>query len=97
MNDYLKDIINELGISTYDDFPEMMKVRSNKNSVCSYVIVEVDRERLDIIYPILRLTDNVLYCDYISGTNRLVLMLYGTQYSELQKSFPVKSLVLREF
>lgn len=85
MNDYLKDIINDLGITTYDDFPDMMKVRSNKNSVCSYVIVEVDREKLDIIYPILRLTDNVLYCDYISGTNRLVLMLYGTQYSEIAK------------
>jgi CheY-like chemotaxis protein len=85
MNDYLKDIIQDSGISPFDDFPGMNKSRDNKNSVCSYCIVEVEREKLDIIYPIIRLTDNVLFCDYISGTNRLVLMLYGTQYTEIDK------------
>ena len=85
LNDFLKDIIQDSGIASIEEFQNVHDVRSIKNTVCSYVIVEVDREHLDIIYPVLKLTDNVLYCDYISGTNQLVLMLNGTQYSEIDK------------
>lgn len=85
MNDYLKEAIQETGVTSTDDFVGMNTLRDNKKAVCSYCILEVEREHLDTLYPIIKLTDNVLFCDYISGTNRLVLMLYGTQFKEIDR------------
>ncbi|RJP70986.1 MAG: response regulator [Ignavibacteriales bacterium] len=85
LNDNIKDIISSVGITMFDDLPEMSKVRDSRKSVCSYVLVDVDRERLQEIYPVLRLTENVLYCDYISGKYNLVLMVHGPQFSEIDK------------
>ncbi len=85
LNENIKDIINAAGIAMFDDMPGMNKLRDNKKSVCSYVMVDIDREKLEDIYPVLRLTENVLYCDYIAGLNSLVLMVYGTQFSEIDK------------
>lgn len=85
LNDNIKDIINTAGIAMFDDIPNMSKVRDNKKSVCSYVLVDIDREKLETIFPILKLTENVLYCDFISGKYSLVLMVYGTQFSEIDK------------
>ncbi len=85
LNDNIKDIISSVGITMFDDIPEMSKVRDSRKSVCSYVLVDVDRERLQEIYPILRLTENVLYCDYISGKYNLILMVHGPQFSEIDK------------
>ncbi|MCX6149612.1 MAG: response regulator [Ignavibacteriales bacterium] len=85
LNDNIRDIINSAGISMFEDMPGMNKVRDNKKSVCSYVLVDVDREKLEDVYPVLRLTENVLYCDYISGKYNLVLMVHGTQFSEIDK------------
>jgi DNA-binding Lrp family transcriptional regulator len=63
----------------------MSKIRDSHKSVCSYVLLNVDREKLEIVYPILKLTDNVLYCDYAEGSSDLILMVYGTQFSEIDK------------
>jgi len=85
LNDNIKDIISSIGITMFDDIPEMSKVRDSRKSVCSYVLVDVDREKLQEIYPVLRLTENILYCDYISGKYNLVLMVHGPQFSEIDK------------
>lgn len=85
LNDNIKEIINAAGISMFDDMPGMSKERDSKKSVYSYVLLSVDREKLEQLYPILRLTENVLYCDYITGQYNLVLMIYGTQFSEIDK------------
>jgi CheY-like chemotaxis protein len=85
LNENIREIINAAGIAMFDDMPGMNRMRDNKKSVCSYVVLDIDREKLEDIYPILRLTENVLYCDYIAGMNSLVLMVYGTQFSEIDK------------
>ena len=85
LNDNIKDIINSAGITLFDEMQGMNKVRDNKKAVCSYVLVDIDRERLEDVYPVLKLTENVLYCDYISGKYNLILMIYGTQFSEIDK------------
>ncbi len=85
MNDNIKEIINAAGISMFEDGPNAEKLRDSKKSVCSYVIVDIDREKLEDIYPVLRLTENVLYCDYTDGKNSLVLMIHGTQFNEIDK------------
>ena len=85
LNENIKEIIHAAGISLFEDIPAMSKVRDSRKSVCSYVLLDVDREMLDKIYPILKLTDNVLYCDYTEGSYNLILMIYGTQFSEIDK------------
>lgn len=85
LNDNIREIINAAGITLFEDVPGMSKVRDSKKSVYSYVLLDVEREKLDTIYPILRLTENVLYCDYTTGNYNLILMIFGTQFSEIDK------------
>ncbi len=85
LNDNIREIINAAGITLFEDVPGMSKVRDSKKSVYSYVLLDVEREKLDTIYPILRLTENVLYCDYTTGNYNLILMVFGTQFSEIDK------------
>ncbi|MDR3627163.1 MAG: response regulator [Ignavibacteriaceae bacterium] len=85
LNDNIKEIVNAVGIGLFDDMHGMNKIRDSHKSVCSYILLNVDREKLDNIYPILKLTDNILYCDYTEGSYNLILMVYGTQFSEIDK------------
>jgi len=94
LSENIKEIINAAGITMFDDMPGMNRQRDNKKSVCSYVVIDVDRESLTNLYPVLRLTENVLYCDYISGQSTLVLMLFGTQFSEIDRIIEKKIISL---
>lgn len=85
MNDNIRDIVQSAGITLFEDIPEMSKIRDSKKAVYSYVLLDIDRERLEQIYPVLRLTDNVLYCDYTVGRFNLILLVYGTQFSQIDK------------
>ncbi len=85
LNDSIKEIISTAGITLSEDLPGSGKVRNSEQSVCSYVLVNVEREKLDDIYPVLRLYENVLYCDYTTGKYNLVLMVHGTHFSEIDK------------
>lgn len=83
LNDNIKDIINSVGISLSDEMPG--NVRNSKNSVCSYVLAEVEREKIADIYPVLKLTDSVVYCDFTSGKYNIIMMVAGTQFSQIDK------------
>jgi DNA-binding response OmpR family regulator len=85
LNDNIKEIVNAAGIGLFEDEHGMSKIRDSHKSVCSYILINVDREKLENVYPILKLTDNVLYCDYAEGSSDLILMVYGTQFSEIDK------------
>ena len=85
LNDNIKEIVQAAGISLFEDMQGMSRVRNSNKSVCSYVLLDVDREKLDKVYPILKLTDNILYCDYTEGNYNLILLIYGTQFSEIDK------------
>ncbi len=85
INDNIREIIQSAGITLFEEMPGMSKVRDGKKSVYSYVVLDVDREKLDKVYPILRLTDNVLYCDFTEGSYNLILLIFGTQFSEIDK------------
>jgi len=41
--------------------------------------------KLDKIYPVLRLNENVVYCDYTSGKYNLVLLVSGDYFSGIDK------------
>ncbi|MBU0765666.1 MAG: response regulator [Bacteroidetes bacterium] len=53
--------------------------------VCSYLLLEVEREKLNSVYPVLRLSDNVVYCDYTRGKYNIVMLIHGSYYDELDR------------
>ncbi len=59
--------------------------RNLGNRVCSYVLIEVEKEKLESVYPSLRLNENIVYCDYTSGKFNIVLMIHGSYFSEIDK------------
>lgn len=94
LEDNIKDIIHSAGISLFEENPAMSKERDSKKAVYSYVLLDVDREKLDHVYPILRLTENILYCDYTSGKYNIIMMVFGTQFSEIDKIIENKIITL---
>lgn len=61
------------------------KLRDMGQRVCSYILAEVEKEKLDDIYPTLRLDSNVVYCDYTAGRYNLVLLVTGSYFDEIDK------------
>jgi DNA-binding Lrp family transcriptional regulator len=85
LNENIKDIINSAGISLSTEIPNSGVVRDSKHSVCSYVLVDVEREKIQDIYPILKLTENIVYCDFINGRYNMVMMVSGSQFNQIDK------------
>jgi CheY-like chemotaxis protein len=94
LEDNIKDIIHSAGITLFEDNPAMNKERDSKKAVYSYVLLDVDREKLERIYPVLRLTENILYCDYTTGKYNIIMMVFGTQFSEIDKIIENKIITL---
>ena len=59
--------------------------RDLQKRVCSYLLLEIEPEKLDKLYPVLRLTENVVYCDYTSGKYNMVLFVTGSYFNEIDK------------
>lgn len=58
--------------------------------VCSYVLLEVEREKIEDIYPTLLLDDKIVYCDFTSGKYNLVLLVYGNYYTDIDEFIEYK-------
>jgi DNA-binding Lrp family transcriptional regulator len=97
-NPMLDDSTNQIihvaedALSTDNDGFE--KARELNNLVCSYVLVEVEKEKIDQVYPLLRLNENIVYCDYTSGEFNLVLMIHGSYFDEIDKIIEEKIISL---
>lgn len=61
------------------------KVRDMSQKVASYILMEVEKEKMDEIYPAFRLNDNVVYCDYTNGKSNLVLFVTGCYFDEIDR------------
>jgi len=85
----LEDSTNEI-LQTADDVLanenlEQGKARDMAKRVCSYLLMEVEKEKLDNIFLTLRLSENVIYCDYTTGKFNLVLFVTGNYFDEIDK------------
>ena len=94
--DYLeveKPILDDSTINIIKDAEDVLenevtmadRNRDNSRKVCSYILLEVEREKMDDIYPTLRLDENVVYCDYTTGKYNLVLMVTGSYFDEIDR------------
>ncbi|MBN1696617.1 MAG: response regulator [Spirochaetales bacterium] len=61
------------------------QTRDRKHRVCSYLLVELEHEKLDTIYPVLRLNDRIVYCDCTTGGYDLVLLVTGGDYNDIDR------------
>ncbi|GAB4294352.1 MAG: hypothetical protein Kow0068_19200 [Marinilabiliales bacterium] len=57
--------------------------RDFSRKVCSYILLEVEKESVEKVYPVLKLDDQVVFCDYTSGKYNLVLFVQGSFYSAI--------------
>lgn len=70
------------------------KTRDMSHRICSYVLMEVEREKMDSIYPTLRLDENVVYCDCAVGKYNLVLLVTGAYFDEIDRFVQQKVITL---
>jgi len=61
------------------------KERKMSKKVCSYILLDVEKEKLDKVYPTLKLDENVVFCDYTSGDHSIVLFVQGSFYTDIDK------------
>ena len=78
LDDSLKNILNVFSIDSSD-----FQMREFSNAVSAYVLVEIEKNKLESIYPTLYFDDNVIHCDYTDSRYNLVLLVHGTQFSEI--------------
>lgn len=62
-----------------------VRQRDLSRRVTSYLLVEAERERMNDIYPALRLDEQVVYCDYTDGRYNLVLMVTGSYFDDIDR------------
>jgi CheY-like chemotaxis protein len=54
-----------------------------KTGVSSYVLLEVEKEKLEAIYPSLYFNDQVVNCDCTHGGFNIVLLVKGTSFGDI--------------
>jgi DNA-binding Lrp family transcriptional regulator len=52
----------------------------------SYVMFQIEKERLEEIYPVLYFNDQVVYCDYTRGDYDIVALMKGTSFSDIENT-----------
>jgi DNA-binding Lrp family transcriptional regulator len=54
--------------------------------ISSYVMLEVEKEKLESVYPALYFDDQVVNCDYTDGRFNIVLLMQGTSFGEIENT-----------
>ena len=55
-------------------------------SASSYVFLEIEKEKMENIYPTLYLNDQVVSCDCAKGKYDIVLLMQGTSFAEIDRN-----------
>jgi CheY-like chemotaxis protein len=85
LDNSIASIIDSAEDALYDESTGMGRNRDMDHRVCSYLLMEVEREKLDEIYPTLRLKDNVIFCDYVTGKYNLVIFVTAPYFNEIDR------------
>jgi CheY-like chemotaxis protein len=60
--------------------------QTTRTRVSSYVMLEVEKEKMEAIYPALYFNDQVVNCDCTDGRFNIVLLMKGTSFSEIENT-----------
>jgi len=70
----------------FNNDQNLEKQRDLSNRVCSYIALEIEKEKLENIYTALRFNENVVSCDYTTGGRYdLMLLVHGSYFGEIHK------------
>lgn len=67
------------------NFDISIREKEMNEKVCSYILMDVEREKMDGVYLTLRLDDNVVCCDYTIGKFNLVLFVAVNHFDEIDR------------
>ena len=59
-------------------------------SASSYVFLEIEKEKLEQIYPTLYINEQVVSCDCIAGKYDVVLLMQGASFAEIDRNILAK-------
>jgi len=85
LDDATTDVLNAAEDALSEGPSGFGKERKMSNKVCSYILLDVEKEKLDKVYPTLKLDENVVFCDYTSGDHSIVLFVQGSFYTDIDK------------
>ena len=55
-----------------------------RQRVSSYVMLEIEKEKIEAIYPALYFNDQVVNCDCTDGVYNIVLLMKGTSFADIE-------------
>lgn len=62
----------------------------SREGATSYVMLEIEKGKLQSIYPALYINENVVYSDYTTGKYDIVMLLKGTSFSDVDEVIKTK-------
>jgi len=72
------------------DNPETTNNPNFWKSASSYVFLEIEKEKMENIYPTLYLNEQVVSCDCAKGKYDIVLLMQGTSFVEIDRNIQNK-------
>lgn len=81
-NENIREIVEHAEITLSDD---KAKERNFSQRVCSYVLIQLEKDHLEKVYAELHTEENVAFCDVTSGKYNLVLMVHGSYFTEVDR------------
>ncbi|MCU0276120.1 MAG: response regulator [Acidobacteria bacterium] len=70
--------------------PDLANNANFARSASSYVFLEIEKEKLETIFPTLYINEQVVSCDCISGNFDIVLLMQGASFAEIDRNIATK-------
>lgn len=90
--DIIDSVDHALGRDKGDD--EVYAAPSPRLRASSYAMFEIEKDKLEAIYPVLHFNDQVVHCDYTNGKYDIVLLMKGTSFNEIGNTIKTKFIPL---
>jgi len=84
--DNVVNIIGSVDRALAKDEGESEPSQTARQRISSYVMLEVEKEKMEAIYPSLYFNNQVVNCDYTEGRFNIVLLVRGTSFAEIEQT-----------
>ena len=85
LGDTVNDIIGSVdkALGREKEEGEIYTNQTARTRTSAYVLLEIEKEKLESIYPALYFDDQVVYCDCTRGKYDIVLLMKGTSFTDI--------------
>jgi len=81
VNDIIGSVDKALGREKEEG--EVYTIQTARTRTSAYVLLEIEKEKMESIYPALYFDDQVVYCDCTRGKYDIVLLMKGTSFADI--------------